>query len=97
MLAFFLVPLSLGFNEQSSKVVQLLALGWGSESSATLNGYIPHLRQDIHDLKTNGLQFLTPEGVIKIIRINIEIAADMSSIWKATGIGSASAALTCLY
>ena len=45
LLAFFLVPLDLGVpgqpSEQSSKTVQLMGLGWGSESTASLRGFIP--------------------------------------------------------
>jgi len=96
LLAFFLVPLSLGFNEQSSATVQLLGLGWGSESAATLNGYLPDIAAHLAYLHLYGLEIPTPDGV-KRVRMRVDIGADLSSIWKATGIGSGMAMCSCLY
>ena len=47
-------------------------------------------------LQTDGLQVLTPDGM-RALKMDFHIGADLSSIWKSTGIGSAMAEETCLY
>ena len=94
------MPLDLGVpgqpSEQSSKTVQLMGLGWGSESTASLLGFIPGLAESIMKLQTDGLRVLTPDGM-RALKMDFHIGADLSSIWKSTGIGSAMAEETCLY
>ena len=62
----------LGMNEQSNKTVQLLALGWHTETAECLLGYIPGLAEDIARLRQDGLELRPPDG-----RMCFHIAADM--------------------
>ena len=96
ILVFGIIPLSLGVRSQSNASVFPLAISWASESSTSLVNTVPGLTECIADLHTHGLAIQLPEGVCHL-PVRIDVAADMSSLWKLNGIGSASKSKSCIY
>ena len=97
LLVFGLIPLSLSAAVQSSTNVFPFGIAWVSESEQSLNSCIPNLTEQVAALEgTGGLPIQTPDGP-RNVPIEFEVAADMSSLWKLTGIGSASADHSCCY
>ena len=96
LLVFGLIPLSLGVKAQSNSSVFPFAVSWVSESTASLTSTVPGLTECIAELHSNGLEINLPDGVCQF-PVRIDIAADMSSLWKLNGIGSASKSKSCIY
>jgi hypothetical protein len=93
LVAFFLVPLSLGRNEQSNKNVMPIGLAWCQESADVLDNLLPNLAGQIAEVERDGI---TLPGQ-PTLQVRIEIAADMASLWKGTRIGSDSNKHSCIY
>ena len=88
--------MSLEVKTQSNASVFPFAISWVSESTASLTSTVPGLTESIADLQNHGLAIQLPDGVFHL-PVRIDIAADMSSLWKLNGIGSASTNKSCVY
>jgi hypothetical protein len=97
LLAFFLVPLSLGLLVNSNTSCFPLGLGWCSESMLKLLHFLPGLSAAISQLNKTGLTIIGPGGRAFLVKVRIEIGSDLSAIWKLMGIGSASNTCSCPY
>ncbi len=68
-----------------------IAIGWGTETAAVLLNYIPQLTETIAELERDGITYDHADGTsTTTFQVRVDIAADMSSLWKAGGIGGAS-------
>jgi hypothetical protein len=97
LLAFFLVPLSLGLLVQSNSSCFPIGLGWSTESMEKLTNFFPGLAEAIKTLNSAGLSIVGPGGRVFLIKIRVELGSDLSAIWKLMGIGSASNTHSCPY
>lgn len=94
---FSVSPLSFPsiLKPQSCDSVFPFGIGWTKETAEMLEGYIPDLELSIATLNREGLRVCANSG--PYIPCRIEIGADLSAIWKGTGIGSAANICSCIY
>ena len=97
LLAFLLIPLSLVHSSQSNLHTMPIAIGWGTETAAALLNYIPQLTETIAELERDGITYDHADGTSTTFQVRVDIAADMSSLWKAGGIGGASSEENCIF
>ena len=97
LLAFLLIPLSMVHSSQSNLHTMPIAIGWGTESAAALLNYIPQLTETIAELERDGIIYDHADGTSTTFQVRVDIAADMSSLWKAGGIGGASSEENCIF
>lgn len=96
LLSFGLIPLWDIRYVQSSASVFPVGLAWCSEKKASLTVAIPGLTNGVQDLEEHGFSLNGPDGFLRY-NASIHIAADMASLWKLSGIGSAGNKHSCVY
>ena len=98
MLAFGIIPLWDVKYVQVNTAVFPISVGFTSESKDSLEQCLPLLKESISYLNENGLMIYGP-GQENLVHCDtsIDIAADLSSLWKLCGIGSAANTCSCLF
>ena len=96
MLAFGVIPLWDIRLVQSNATVFPLALAWTGESRDTLTQCIPDLKEQVKKLTDEGLTVFRDSSVLPLkYKVKIDVAADLSSLWKLSGVGSGSSNKSC--
>ena len=96
VLAVGVIPLWDIKKVQSNKHVFPIGIAWTGESKDSLEQCVPHLTEAVSALHRDGVTIDGPDGCRRY-KVEICIAADMASLWKLSGIGSASNTNSCIF